>query len=88
MRNPKLDLSRVSFVYTQDGNTNGSTSDVEELEIEFDSIILEPPGFIVLKSPTGWSIDEPEDLTDLLKELQNCIKTLTDERSANENNSR
>lgn len=77
MENPKPNLSRVNFIYTQDGNTTGSTSYVEELEIEFDSILIEPPGFIVLRTSTGWSIDEPEELTDLLKELQQSITTIT-----------
>ena len=65
------DLSRVKFHYVQDGNTNGSTEEIEELIIEMEApiyITKEEGAFIVIKTKTGWSIDSPEELNSILKD--------------------
>ena len=69
------DLSSVSFKFSQDGNTCGTTEECEELIVEIESSLFinkEEGAFIVLKTNTGWSIDSPEELTEL---LNRCMDT-------------
>jgi len=64
------DLSSVKFHFVQDGNTNGSTEEIEEIEITMEApiyITKEEGSFIVIKTSTGWSIDSPEEFNELLK---------------------
>lgn len=69
-------LSKVKFEFLQDGNTCGTTSETEELTIELESSsIIDGPDdcFIVLRTTTGWSIDNIEELSEL---IEKCKKSL------------
>lgn len=75
--NTGLSLHRVTFKFTQEGNEAGSTSDYEELEVEFENILLSPPsGYIVLRTDTGWSIDDPDEIRILLERLQDGVESI------------
>jgi hypothetical protein len=72
-------LDKVTFVFSQEANTNGTTrtegyDDYEELIVEVESVtgcLFKEPGFLVLRTPTGWSINEPEDLLVLFNQIKN-----------------
>ena len=49
-------LSKITYVFNQDGNTYGAIEDGEELIVEVEG------GYFVLRTSTGWSIDDPNDL--------------------------
>lgn len=72
----KPELTRAVFEFIQDGNTDGTTSEYELLRVEFESVQMEPPGYIVLRTE-GWSIDEPEDLSNLLFSCSQYVKGLS-----------
>jgi len=75
-------LSLVTFQFSQEGNTDGSTGlpetdGCEELIVEMQSApgsLMDSPGYLVLRTRTGWSINEPEDLTLVLKYVTNLFK--------------
>jgi len=75
-------LDKVTFVFSQECNTNGTThtegyDDYEELIVEIQSVtgsLLNETGFLVLRTPTGWSINDPKELNDLLKQINNILK--------------
>lgn len=69
-------LSRATFRFLQDGNTCGTTDETEELTIELESasLISGPDDcFFVLKTPTGWSVDNIDELAEL---IDRCKKSL------------
>ena len=60
----KPTLSKITYVFNQDGNTDGTTEFVEELTVEIEGVfdIVKDGGYFVLRTSTGWSIDDPNDL--------------------------
>jgi hypothetical protein len=71
---PKLD--RSTFEFSQEGNCNGSTDDIEFLTIECESslgIDNDAGCYYVLKSEKGWSIDSTKDLQDLFDRIKKTI---------------
>ena len=73
----KPKLNRASFDFSQEGNCNGTTDEVELLTIECDSslgIDNDEGCFYVLKTETGWSIDSVQDLQDLFDRIQKSMK--------------
>ena len=76
-----LHIDQVDFKLSQEGNTLGTTSEIETMEISFQTQIdsLEnEPGFIVLKSETGWSFDSVEEIEKLVEKLANMKLKLFD----------
>lgn len=74
MEKPTLHTAKFSF--SQEGNTNGTTADYEELEIEIDAAgtINGPEDcFIVIRTTTGWSMDSIDELQEL---IDKCKKAL------------
>jgi len=58
----------ISVKFCQDGNTLGTTSEDEELTMTAEFQLGEEAGpFFVLRSTTGWSIDDLEDLRKLME---------------------
>ena len=72
----KPKLEKCSFTFNQEGNTNGTTDDIETLTIECDSSLgIDNDGgcFYVLKTE-GWSIDSVNDLQELFDRIQKVIQ--------------
>jgi hypothetical protein len=71
-----ISVSKAVFEFTQDGNTLGTTEEVESLRVSLEYQLPEPGKagecFIVLETK-GWSIDSPESLANL---LENCRKAV------------
>ena len=71
---PKLD--KCSFTFTQEGNTNGSTDEYEDLTILCESplgIDNDKDCYYVLKTETGWSMDNVNELQELFNRINKTI---------------
>ena len=68
----KPSLFKASFEFIQDGNTNGSTSDIETLIIDCENIDADGC-YYVLKSDTGWSIDNLDEIKELIERINKSI---------------
>lgn len=74
-------LERVIFEFTQEGNTDGTTGlpetdGWEELTIEVQSAtesLLKGPGYFVLRTRTGWSINDYQELASLINHVDNVF---------------
>jgi hypothetical protein len=70
----KPELQTVSVTFSQPGNTAGTTAEYETIQINLEFQLGEEEGpFIVLKSKTGWSIDEPDDLINLINRAKKIL---------------
>ena len=67
MSNNSLEISKLSISFMQDGNTLGTTNKCESitLDLEFQLGVEDGP-FYVFKTDTGWSIDNVDDIQNLL----------------------
>jgi hypothetical protein len=77
MSNYKPKLERCSFVFSQEGNTNGSTDTYEELTILCESplgIDNDQNCYYILKTETGWSIDNLSELKELFDRIDKTFK--------------
>jgi hypothetical protein len=73
----KPTLENCSFTFVQEGNYNGTTDKYEELTIECESSLgIDNDGgcYYVLKTETGWSINNVNDLQELLDRINRVIK--------------
>lgn len=71
----KPNLHSALFKFTQEGNTNGTTSDYEDLDISFESSLgldFDGGGFYVLRTE-GWSLDGVEDLQELFDRIEKIM---------------
>ena len=72
IKKPKVTSVKVSF--SQEGNTLGTTSGYENIDIflEFQAEVEEGP-FIVIKTG-GWSIDDVSDLEELVNRAKIALE--------------
>jgi hypothetical protein len=73
----EVKLEKCSFTFSQEGNGNGTTEDVEELTIDCESPLgIDRDGgcFFVLRTNTGWSIDSIDDLKELFNRMNKAIQ--------------
>lgn len=73
MTEPKLLPHRIEVVVTQDGNTLGTTSDVESLTIAVETQLPGEMPFFVIKTD-GWSFNKLGELVPLLAPMQDLFK--------------
>lgn len=61
-------LTNITYKFIQEGNTDGTTDDTEELIIDLEGVIDIPRdgAYMVLRTPTGWSINDKEELIELI----------------------
>lgn len=72
----KPQLEKCSFEFSQESNCNGSSGDVELLNIDCESSLgIDNDGdcFYILKTE-GWSIDSLADLQELIDRISKVIK--------------
>jgi hypothetical protein len=83
MEEPKPILNSIVYNFTQEGNTNGSTvgtHDDEELSITVEAAlgsIDTDGGFLIIRTSTGWSINDAKEFYELLKLTENGV-TISD----------
>ena len=69
-------LEKCSFQFSQESNVNGSSGDMELLDIDCESSLgIDNDGdcFYILKTE-GWSIDDLSDLQELLDRISKVIQ--------------
>lgn len=69
----KCFLDKITYEFSQEGNTEDTTEENELLTVEVQSCcgsIIDEGGFIVIRTSTGWSINDPSELTDLLGQVK------------------
>lgn len=62
-------LHKITYEFSQEGNTDGTTEEMEELTVEIQSCtgsIEKEGGYLVLRTKTGWSINDATELVELL----------------------
>lgn len=75
MKNPlKLKLDKAEFYFVQEGNTLGTTDEYEDLRVSLETQIPGEEPFIVIKSNTGWSINDTEELSNLINKCLGVLK--------------
>jgi hypothetical protein len=68
-------MYKASFEFYQQGNSDGTTDETEELKIECMGIgDLSEGCYYVLTTQTGWSIENPLEMKQLLDRVDNMIK--------------
>lgn len=70
----KIYLSEAKVHFTQDGNTLGSTNETEILEVSFESQLPGDETFLVIRSTTGWSVNNASDLVKILEPVHKAIE--------------
>ena len=68
-------LDNASFSFSQEGNCNGTTSEYEDITIDFESSLgvdRDNDGYFVLRTE-GWSIDGVEDLEELFNRIRKIL---------------
>lgn len=66
-------LHKASVSFTQEGNTQGTTSDFEEITIDYE-VIDDEGGFFVIRTE-GWSVDSVEELEELFNRIRKIHNT-------------
>ena len=70
----KPEIIESSTKFTQEGNTLGTTSESEEIQISLEFQLSEKDGpFYVIKT-NGWSFDDVSDLNDLIKRASKVLE--------------
>ena len=61
-------LTNIIYKFIQEGNTDGTTDETEELIVELEGAIdiLTDGAYMVLRTSTGWSINDKEELIELI----------------------
>jgi hypothetical protein len=76
MKDYKIRLSEAKVQFTQDGNTLGTTDETEILDISFENQLPGDETFMVLRTTTGWSMNDASDLTKILKQVHKAIESI------------
>lgn len=69
-------LSKVTYEFYQEGNTDGTTSECEELNVEIQSCtgcLTKEGGYFVLRTPTGWSVNDIDELQDIFNFVKQSL---------------
>ena len=70
----KTQLTKATVEFVQAGNTLGTTDEMEILNISFENQLPGDETFIVIRSTTGWSINEASDLSKILEQVHKVIE--------------
>ena len=70
-------LNKIVYTFSQEGNGNGTTEEYEELEVtvEGNGPIEEEGGYLVLRTKTGWSINDAKEFMRTLAVVENGISS-------------
>lgn len=74
-QNKTWTLDKISYHFSQEGNTLGTTSLDEEMIVDVETqlgSIEEEGGFLVIRTD-GWSINDIEELKDMLKLVEDGV---------------
>ena len=66
---PEKYLDRTTFKFVQEGNSLGTTSDTEVLDVELEHQLPDEGPFVVIRTE-GWSVNEGWELE---RTVENCV---------------
>ena len=72
-------LNKITYEFSQEGNTDNTTEDEERLTVEVQSCtksIEEGGGYLVLRTNTGWSFNDAGELASLIKLVTDGVKLI------------
>ena len=69
-------MCKITYEFYQEGNTDGTTAKTEELVVEVESIgdVEKDGGYFVLKTFTGWSVNDSDELVDIIKRVKRGVR--------------
>ena len=67
----KPSLYRATFEFIQDGNTDGTTEDIESIIIECEG--MDALGCYYVLKTDGWSINNTDELKELIERVNKSI---------------
>ena len=67
----KPNLFKATFEFIQDGNTDGTTEDIESITIECEG--LDASGCYYVLRTNGWSINNTDELKELIERVNKSI---------------
>ena len=70
----KTQLTKAMVEFVQAGNTLGTTDETEILNISFENQLPGDETFMVIRSTTGWSMNEAADLSQILEQVHKAIE--------------
>ena len=67
----EINISKITYDFVQEGNTQGTTDEYEKLTIEVETVLgdINEGNFYVLRTE-GWSINSILELEDLFKKIK------------------
>jgi hypothetical protein len=74
-------LDSITYNFIQEGNTNGSTvssTEDEKLSITVESVdesIEKGGGFLIIRTETGWSVNDSKEFYELLKLVESGVSS-------------
>ena len=72
---PTATLYKATFEFSQEGNTDGTTDVYEDLTVECEGLDMHNGDcYYVLRTKSGWSIDGPQEIQQLLERVNKMIK--------------
>ena len=69
-------LNKITYEFSQEGNTSGTTDNDEFLTVEVEGpagCITKEGGFLVIRTTTGWSINNSSELLELLSLVEKGV---------------
>ena len=69
----KPEISQVSVTYNQEGNSMGTTSECETIDVNLEFQLSEKDGCFVVLKTEGWSFDDPKDLIELIERTKRVL---------------
>ena len=66
-------IDKIVYTFVQEGNTDGTTCNDEILTVTVDSAhkgIEKEGGYLVLRTDTGWSINDAAEMAELLSHIE------------------
>jgi uncharacterized protein with von Willebrand factor type A (vWA) domain len=67
------ELISARFVYEQEGNTDGTTGEYEQLIVEVEGIVLGEGGYYVIRTE-GWSLDDSSEIAGIIERVRRAVK--------------
>jgi hypothetical protein len=74
-----IDITNISFSFIQEGNTDGTTADYEDLKVDIVGGIegIQNGSFYyVMRSNSGWSFDSMQELMDTFKVVTKSVQNV------------
>ncbi len=74
----RLYLDEIKYNFSQEGNTNGTTNENEELTVTIESClgsIEKEGGFLTIRTSTGWSVNDSSEFLEMLQLVENGVKS-------------